>query len=122
MTTAGKPQPIHTAPQWMRTSHWAGSEGRHPHAYRQDVVARRRDRQQLARRCRNVAVLQGAVAYLESVDVAGVGFYSTGYQWGQITGGSQAFARYPELGCRRRDPPDREATAQGPDSPEVRSS
>ena len=44
---------------------------------------------------RNVAVLQGAVAYLESVDVAGVGFYSTGYQWGQITGGSEAFARNP---------------------------
>ena len=43
---------------------------------------------------RNVAVLQGAVAYLESVDAAGVGFYSTGYQWGQITGGSQAFASY----------------------------
>ncbi len=41
---------------------------------------------------RNVAVLQGAVAYLKSVEVAGVGFYSTGYQWGQITGGSQAFA------------------------------
>ncbi|MEP6680827.1 MAG: hypothetical protein ABJB65_05050 [Chloroflexota bacterium] len=41
---------------------------------------------------RNVAVLQGAVAYLRSVEVAGVGFYSTGYQWGQITGGSQAFA------------------------------
>ncbi len=44
---------------------------------------------------RNVAVLQGAVAYLESVDVAGVGFYSTGHQWGQITGGSEAFAAHP---------------------------
>ncbi|MDQ2940565.1 MAG: hypothetical protein M3R05_00085 [Chloroflexota bacterium] len=44
---------------------------------------------------RNVAVLQGAVAYLESVEVGGVGFYSTSYQWGQITGGSRAFATYP---------------------------
>ena len=43
----------------------------------------------------NVAVLQGAVAYLESVDVGGVGFYSTAYQWGQITGSSRTFATYP---------------------------
>jgi hypothetical protein len=43
----------------------------------------------------NVAALQGAVAYLESVDVAGIGFYSTQYQWNQITGGTDVFADYP---------------------------
>lgn len=43
----------------------------------------------------NVAVLQGAVDYLESVDVAGVGFYSTQRQWNAITGGTLAFAEYP---------------------------
>jgi hypothetical protein len=34
----------------------------------------------------NTADLQGAAAYLASQGVAQVGFYSTGYQWGQITG------------------------------------
>lgn len=43
----------------------------------------------------NVATLQGAVAYLESVDVAGIGFYSTQRQWDRITDGSRAFADYP---------------------------
>lgn len=37
----------------------------------------------------NVAALQGAVSYLNSVGVANmrIGFYSTQYQWNQITGG-----------------------------------
>jgi hypothetical protein len=39
----------------------------------------------------NVAALEGAVAYLQSVGAASVGFYSTQYQWNQITGGSRAF-------------------------------
>ncbi|HEU5315399.1 MAG TPA: hypothetical protein VFX49_04775 [Chloroflexota bacterium] len=43
----------------------------------------------------NIAVLQGAVAYLESVEVGGIGFYSTPQQWGQITGGTDVFATYP---------------------------
>lgn len=34
----------------------------------------------------NIADLQGAVAFLQSQGVASVGFYSTGYQWNQITG------------------------------------
>ena len=43
----------------------------------------------------NVAALQGAVAYLESVGAAGVGFYSTQSQWNQVTGGTTAFSGHP---------------------------
>ncbi len=43
----------------------------------------------------NVAALEGAVAYLESVDVESIGFYSTQRQWDAITGGSLAFQAYP---------------------------
>jgi len=43
----------------------------------------------------NVASLQGSVDYLEYVGVAGIGFYSTAQQWGQVTGGTQAFSEYP---------------------------
>jgi hypothetical protein len=44
----------------------------------------------------NVAALSGAVDYLGSVaHVASIGFYSTSYQWGVITGGSSAFSAYP---------------------------
>jgi hypothetical protein len=43
----------------------------------------------------NVAALQGAVAYLESVGAAAIGFYSTQQQWSQITGGSSAFGANP---------------------------
>jgi hypothetical protein len=42
----------------------------------------------------NVASLQGSVDYLEYVGVVGVGFYSTGLQWGQVTGSSSAFSEY----------------------------
>jgi hypothetical protein len=35
----------------------------------------------------NAATLDGYVEYLSSRGVAGVGIYSTGYQWGVITGG-----------------------------------
>jgi hypothetical protein len=43
----------------------------------------------------NVAALAGAVAYLRSVGAAGIGFYSTQYQWDRITGGTSDFAAYP---------------------------
>jgi hypothetical protein len=43
----------------------------------------------------NVAALRGAVDYLESVDVASIGFYSTGVQWGAITGGTLEFSEHP---------------------------
>ena len=43
----------------------------------------------------NVAALQGGIAYLESVDVAGVGFYSAPWMWSEITGDTDAFAEYP---------------------------
>jgi hypothetical protein len=43
----------------------------------------------------NVAMLQGAVDYLESKGVQRIGFYSTPYQWHRITRSSQAFADYP---------------------------
>lgn len=43
----------------------------------------------------NVAALQGAVDYLESVGAASVGFYSAPNMWNAITGGTDAFAAYP---------------------------
>ena len=45
----------------------------------------------------NVADLQGAEFYLSSVGVTTrrIGFYSTQYQWNQITGGTTAFAGSP---------------------------
>lgn len=42
----------------------------------------------------NTAALQGAVAYLESVDAV-VGFYSTPLLWWRVTGGTDAFSAYP---------------------------
>jgi hypothetical protein len=47
-------------------------------AYGQTAVSRGND----------VAALDGAVAYLQSAGVSTVGFYSTAYQWTQITGGT----------------------------------
>jgi hypothetical protein len=43
----------------------------------------------------NVAALEGARDYLESVEVASVGFYSTPQQWFQITGGTRNFDDHP---------------------------
>jgi hypothetical protein len=43
----------------------------------------------------NVAALRGAVDFLESMDVAAVGFYSAPRMWERITGGTDAFADYP---------------------------
>jgi hypothetical protein len=50
----------------------------------------------------NVAALQGEVAYLQSVGVTSIGFYSTTYQWGVITGGTMVFAAYPSWGAGTR--------------------
>ncbi len=43
----------------------------------------------------NIATLHGAVDYLYSTEPAGIGIYSTGYQWHEITGGTQDFAAFP---------------------------
>jgi hypothetical protein len=43
----------------------------------------------------NVAALEGALDYLESMEVAKVGFYSTPRMWERITGGTDAFADHP---------------------------
>ncbi len=43
----------------------------------------------------NVAVLEGAVDYLESMGVAGVGFYSAPKMWSGITGDTDVFADHP---------------------------
>ena len=42
----------------------------------------------------NVASIQGSIDYLETRDVAGVGIYSVGDMWEEITGGTEAFASY----------------------------
>jgi hypothetical protein len=47
----------------------------------------------------NVAALSGAVAYFTSVGVTRLGFYSTTVQWGEITGGTTAFAANPSWGA-----------------------
>ena len=47
----------------------------------------------------NVAALQGEVAYLVSRGVTSIGVYSTTVQWGEITGGTAAFAAYPSWGA-----------------------
>ena len=43
----------------------------------------------------NVATLRGAVDFLESMDVAEVGFYSTPLLWWRVTFGTDDFADYP---------------------------
>jgi hypothetical protein len=43
----------------------------------------------------NVATLEGAVAFLESMEVSEVGFYSTPRLWARIVGRTDAFADYP---------------------------
>lgn len=43
----------------------------------------------------NVAALEGARDFLESMEVAEVGFYSTPRMWQRITGGTDAFADHP---------------------------
>ena len=55
----------------------------------------------------NVAALQGAVDYLESVS-AEVGFYSTPLLWWEVTGSTKAFAEYPSWHAGARDRADAE--------------
>lgn len=50
----------------------------------------------------NVAALQGEVDYLLGAGVTEIGFYSTTYQWGVITGGTKVFAAYPSWGAGAR--------------------
>lgn len=42
----------------------------------------------------NVASIQGTIDYLETREVAGIGIYSVGPMWEEITGGTDAFASY----------------------------
>lgn len=51
----------------------------------------------------NVAALQGEADYLLGAGVTRIGFYSTTYQWGVITGGTQVFAAYPSWGAGARN-------------------
>lgn len=60
----------------------------------------------------NVATLQGAVDYLESMGVAEVGFYSTPLLWSKITGGTQAFAEHPAWHAGARDLADAQERCQ----------
>lgn len=59
-------------------------------------------------RALNVAALEGAVAYLESVGTARIGFYSTPRLWDRITGGTDAFAEHPAWHAGARDLADAE--------------
>ncbi|HSK93831.1 MAG TPA: hypothetical protein VLA76_07220 [Candidatus Angelobacter sp.] len=56
----------------------------------------------------NVASLEGAVAYLESVGAERIGFYSTPRLWNRITGGTDRFAGYPAWHAGARDRADAE--------------
>ena len=63
----------------------------------------------------NVAALSGAVHYLRDVvHVASLGFYSTGYQWGVITGGTTAFSAYPSWVAGAADAAGASANCAGP--------
>jgi hypothetical protein len=57
----------------------------------------------------NVAALEGAVAYLESMDVGQIGFYSTPRLWNRIVGNTDRFAGYPawHAGARNQDDAER---------------
>lgn len=61
----------------------------------------------------NVATLQGAVDYLESMDVTEVGFYSTPLLWWWITGGTDAFADHPSWHAGARNQADAEDRCDG---------
>jgi hypothetical protein len=63
----------------------------------------------------NVAALSGAAYYLGSVaHVASLGFYSTSYQWGVITGGTSAFSAYPSWVAGAADAAGAAANCAGP--------
>ena len=50
-----------------------------------------------------MATLEGARDYLESMDVAEVGFYSTPRMWSRITGNTEAFVDAPAWHAGARD-------------------
>jgi hypothetical protein len=60
----------------------------------------------------NVAALQGAVAYLESMEVDEIGFYSTPLLWDRVTGGTDAFTAYPAWHAGAADATDAVARCQ----------
>jgi hypothetical protein len=63
----------------------------------------------------NIAALSGAVDYLGNVaDVASLGFYSTSYQWGVITGGTAAFSAHPSWVAGAADAAGAAANCLGP--------
>ncbi len=63
----------------------------------------------------NVAALSGAVNYLRDVvHVASLGFYSTSYQWGVITGGTTAFSAHPSWVAGAADAAGASASCAGP--------
>ena len=63
----------------------------------------------------NVAALSGAVSYLGSVaHVASLGFYSTSYQWGVITGGTSTFSAYSSWVAGAADAAGASANCSGP--------
>ena len=51
----------------------------------------------------NVATLQGARDFLESMEVAEIGFYSTPRMWEQLIGSTDAFADHPAWHAGARD-------------------
>lgn len=51
----------------------------------------------------NVATLEGARDYLESMEVAEVGFYSTPRMWARLTGNPDAFVDHPAWHAGARD-------------------
>ena len=60
----------------------------------------------------NVAALEGAVAYLESVEVDRIGFYSTPRLWNRITGGTDRFVDHPAWHAGARNLADAERRCQ----------
>ncbi len=64
-------------------------------------------------RALNVAALEGAVAYLQSMGTDRIGFYSTPRLWDRITGGSDAFAGHPAWHAGAHDRSDAERRCVG---------
>jgi hypothetical protein len=63
---------------------------------------------------RNVAALQGAADYLESMGVGTVGFYSAPRMWQAITGGTDAFADHPSWTAGASTLEEAEQVCEGP--------
>ena len=63
----------------------------------------------------NTSALSGAVHYFATVaGVASLGFYSTSYQWGVITGGTTTFSAYPSWIAGATDASGASADCSGP--------